>query len=144
MGLVGQTKLLNILVLTFFLICLGWSFHMFFFLLCVCCSSHIVLHPCIPWKWIILKWAIIGAASSRSFDLLNSMIYDLKRSVDLRWLFNLRCYIHHKMILFMCVEQSFQISLFPESLAKNWRSRGQTWGEERKRHKFESVLLWNM
>ena len=25
-----------------------------------------------------------GAISSRSFDLLNSMIYDLKRSVDLR------------------------------------------------------------
>ena len=25
-----------------------------------------------------------GAVSSRSFDLLNSMIYDLKRSVDLR------------------------------------------------------------
>ena len=29
-----------------------------------------------------------GAVSSRSFDLLNSMIYDLKRSVDLRWLFD--------------------------------------------------------
>ena len=28
------------------------------------------------------------AVSSRSFDLLNSMIYDLKRSVDLRWLFD--------------------------------------------------------
>ena len=26
-----------------------------------------------------------GAISSRSFDLLDSMIYDLKRSVDLRW-----------------------------------------------------------
>ena len=29
-----------------------------------------------------------GAVSSRFFDLLNSMIYDLKRSVDLRWLFD--------------------------------------------------------
>ena len=28
------------------------------------------------------------AVSSRSFDLLNSMIYDLKRSVDLRGLFD--------------------------------------------------------
>ena len=32
------------------------------------------------WGW--------GAVSSRSFDLLNSMIYDLKRSVDLRQLFD--------------------------------------------------------
>ena len=29
-----------------------------------------------------------GAVSSRSFDLLNSMIYDLKGSVNLRWLFD--------------------------------------------------------
>ena len=29
-----------------------------------------------------------STVSSRSFDLLNSMIYDLKRSVDLRWLFD--------------------------------------------------------
>ena len=29
-----------------------------------------------------------GAVSWWSFDLLNSMIYDLKRSVDLRWLFD--------------------------------------------------------
>ena len=28
-----------------------------------------------------------GGVLSRSFDLLNLMIYDLKRSVDLRWLF---------------------------------------------------------
>ena len=35
-----------------------------------------------------------GAVSSRPFDLLNSMICDLKRSVDLRCLFDHRCYIH--------------------------------------------------
>ena len=29
-----------------------------------------------------------GAVSSRSFDLLNSMMHDPKRSVDLRWLFD--------------------------------------------------------
>ena len=29
---------------------------------------------------------MMSPRSSRSFDLLNSMIYDLKRSVDLRWL----------------------------------------------------------
>ena len=43
----------------------------------------------------------MGAVSSRSFDLLFYMIYDLKRSVDLRWLFDHRCYIDLKMILLL-------------------------------------------
>ena len=35
-----------------------------------------------------------GAVSSRSFDLLNSMIYRSRWSVDLRWMIEYRCYIH--------------------------------------------------
>ena len=31
---------------------------------------------------------LVGSVSSRFFDILNSMIYDLKRSVHLRWLFD--------------------------------------------------------
>ena len=39
-------------------------------------------------KKVILADSGAGAASSIFFDLLNSMIYDLKRSVDLRRLFD--------------------------------------------------------
>ena len=42
-----------------------------------------------------------GAVSSISFDLLKSMIYDLNRFVDLRWLFDHRRYIHPLIILFV-------------------------------------------
>ena len=37
------------------------------------------------------------------------MIYDLKRSVDLRWLFNHRCYIHPEIILFFYILISWLI-----------------------------------
>ena len=46
-----------------------------------------------------------GAVSSRSFDLLNSMIYDLKRSVDLKGDCLILCYIHPKIIF-------LQVALF--------------------------------
>ena len=57
-----------------------------------------------------------GAVSSRSFDLLNSMIYDLKRSVDLRWLFD-------PVLLFILrwfcsYEKS---SRFPQRPGKYWK-----------------------
>ena len=40
-----------------------------------------------------------GAVSSRSFDLLNSMIYDLKRSIELRWLFDP---VLHSLVRWSC------------------------------------------
>ena len=43
---------------------------------------------------LLIVVSCLCAVSPRSFDLLNSMIYDLKRSVDLRWFFDHRCYIH--------------------------------------------------
>ena len=39
------------------------------------------------WDFIQMQH-YIKAAASRSIDLLNSMIYDLKRFEDLRWLFD--------------------------------------------------------
>ena len=42
----------------------------------------------------------LGAVSSRSFDLLNSMIYDLKLSVDLRWLFDLVLHVSLEDLVF--------------------------------------------
>ena len=40
------------------------------------------------------KGGYMGAVSSRFFDLLNSIMSQLKRSVDIKWLFDHRCYIH--------------------------------------------------
>ena len=54
-------------------------------------------------KWMMGKGGGGCAVWSRSLDLLKSMIYDLNRSVDLRWLFDHRCYIHPLMIMFVFI-----------------------------------------
>ena len=43
----------------------------------------------------------VGAVSSRSFDLLNSMIYGPRWSVYKRWMIEHGCYIHPLMILLL-------------------------------------------
>ena len=49
------------------------------------------------------KMMIRTQKSSRFFDLLNSMIYDLKRSVEDDCFIG--CYIHPQMILFFCRDE---------------------------------------
>ena len=43
----------------------------------------------------------VGGQCHQDLLIYCSMIYDLKRSVDLRWLFDHWCYIHPKKILFL-------------------------------------------
>ena len=51
-------------------------------------------------------WGGEGAVSSRSIDLLNSiaMINWSRCSVDLRWMYENRCYTHPCMILFVNID----------------------------------------
>ena len=63
----------------------------------------------------------VGAVSSRSFDLLNSMIYDLKRSVDLRWLFDPVLHSSLDDLVCICIFQDI-ISAPPIS----WMTEDQT------------------
>ena len=59
--------------------------------------------------------------SLRSFDLLNSMIYDLKRSVDLRWLFDPVLHSSLDDLVCICIFQDI-ISAPPIS----WMTEDQT------------------
>ena len=49
----------------------------------------------------------VGAVSSRSFDLLNSMIYGPRWSVYKRWMIEHGCYIHPLMILLLHRSEHF-------------------------------------
>ena len=48
-------------------------------------------------------------SSSRSFDLFNSIIYQSRWSVDSRWLFDHRCYIHLRWSCFLWVPVIFML-----------------------------------
>ena len=52
-----------------------------------------------------------GSVSSRLFDLLKSMIQWSRWSVDLRWMFEYRCYIHPLMILLIAEITTQSINL---------------------------------
>ena len=64
------------------------------------------------------RWERGGAVTSRFFDRLNSMIYDLKRSLHLRWLFD--PVLHSSLDYLVFLSDPSPINWLPLSVAESY------------------------
>ena len=87
--------------------------------------TGLLRHPCeLRWTTHTERGGVERASSSGYFVLLTSMIFWSRLSVNLRWMFEKRCYIYLKMILFIRLAGSkgwkvFHLYLKPLFLKKS-------------------------